>query len=148
MIQRIQSVYLLIATGLLITALCLPMGYFMDASGAQHVFKALGAQLADGHHNTWGLFAILLLSTIVDAFTIFAFRVRILQIRLTIFSSLLLVGYYIAFVAFFFVLKPDATSFRVGWALCLPLVGIILNVLALRAIGRDELMVKAADRLR
>ncbi|MDR0939453.1 MAG: DUF4293 domain-containing protein [Mediterranea sp.] len=148
MIQRIQTVYLLIATGLLITALCLPLGYFMDASGAQHVFKALGSQLADGHHSTWGLFVILLLSAIVDVVAILAFAVRVLQIRLTIFCGLLLVGFYIAFVAFYFMLKPDATTFRVGWALCLPLVAIILNLLALRAIARDELMVRAADRIR
>ena len=42
----------------------------------------------------------------------------------------------------------DANLFRIGWALCLPLVSIVLNVLAIRAIGRDEVMVKAADRLR
>ena len=33
MIQRIQSFYLLIVTGLLITAMCLPMGYFIDTTG-------------------------------------------------------------------------------------------------------------------
>ena len=32
MIQRIQSFYLLIVTGLLITAMCLPMGYFIDTA--------------------------------------------------------------------------------------------------------------------
>ena len=41
MIQRIQSFYLLIVTGLLITAMCLPMGYFIDTTG-EHPFKALG----------------------------------------------------------------------------------------------------------
>ena len=60
----------------------------------------------------------------------------------------LLVGYYIAALAFYFALKNDANMFRVGWALCLPLISIILNILAVRAIGRDEVMVKAADRLR
>ena len=34
MIQRIQTVYLLIVTVALITAMCLPMGYFVDATGA------------------------------------------------------------------------------------------------------------------
>ena len=49
-----------------------------------------------------------------------------------------------------FILKGDlnAMSFQLGWALCLPAVCIILNYLAFRAIYRDELMVKAADRLR
>lgn len=49
-----------------------------------------------------------------------------------------------------FILKNDlnAMAFQLGWALCLPAVCIILNYLAFRAIYRDELMVKAADRLR
>ena len=43
-----------------------------------------------------------------------------LQVRMTIFGSLLLIGYYIAFVVFVFILKEDlnVTSFQLGWALC------------------------------
>jgi len=136
MIQRIQSFYLLIVTGLLITAMCLPMGYFIDTTG-EHPFKALGIDVNGIFQSTWGIFA-----------TIFLYKNRMLQIRMSIFNSLLLVGYYIAFIAFYFALKSDANLFRIGWALCLPLVSIVLNVLAIRAIGRDEVMVKAADRLR
>ena len=116
-----------------------------------HVFKPLGVALADGgFQSTWGLFGILLLSALVAFCTIFLFRNRMLQIRMTIFSSILLIGYYIAFCVFMFILKGDldATAFQLGWALCLPVVAIILNYLALRAIYKDEVMVKAADRLR
>lgn len=98
--------------------------------------------------STWGIFGILMLSALVAFATIFLYKNRMLQIRMSIFNSLLLVGYYIAFIAFYFALKSDANLFRIGWALCLPLVSIVLNVLAIRAIGRDEVMVKAADRLR
>ena len=130
MIQRIQTVYLLIVAGLLITAMCMPIGYFIDTMG-EHPFKALGLEINDAFQSTWGLY-----------------KNRMLQIRMTIFNSLLLVGYYIAALAFYFALKNDANMFRIGWALCLPLISIILNILAVRAIGRDEVMVKAADRLR
>lgn len=152
MIQRIQSVYLFIVTVLLVLALCLPIGRFMGADGVtEQVFRPLGVKLADGSfQSTWGLFGILLLSAFVSLGTIFLFRNRMLQVRMTIFNSILLVGYYLAFGAFFWVLRGnlETTGFRVGWALCLPLVSIILNYLAFRAIYRDELMVKAADRLR
>ena len=144
MIQRIQTVYLLIVAGLLITAMCMPIGYFIDTMG-EHPFKALGLEINDAFQSTWGLFGILMLSTIVAVATIFLYKNRMLQIRMTIFNSLLLVGYYIAALAFYFALKNDANMFRVGWALCLPLISIILNILAVRAIGRDEVMVKAAD---
>lgn len=152
MIQRIQSVYLLLVTILLVVAICLPVGQYIGTDGVTtHIFKPLGVTLADGtFQSTWGLFGILLLSAIIAFCTIFLFRNRMLQVRMTIFSSLLLIGYYIAFFVFMFMLKSDldAMNFQLGWALCLPVVCIILNYLAFRAIYRDELMVKAADRLR
>ena len=94
MIQRIQTVYLLTVTGLLITAMCLPMGYFTDTMG-EHPFKALGMDVNGAFQSTWGLFGILMLSTIVAFATIFLYKNRMLQIRMSIFNSLLLVGYYI-----------------------------------------------------
>ena len=142
MIQRIQSVYLLVVTVLLVVAMCLPAGHFIAAEGVT---------LADGaFQSTWGLFGLLLLSAIVAFGTIFLFRNRMLQVRMTIFNSVLLIGYYVVFGVFWYVLKDrlDVTGFQVGWALCLPAVCIILNYLAFRAIYRDEVMVKAADRLR
>lgn len=152
MIQRIQSVYLLVVTILLVVAMCLPVGNLIGADGmATNVFKPLGVALADGgFRSTWGMFCILLLSAIIAFCTIFLFRNRMLQVRMTIFNSILLVGYYVVFVVFMCVLENNlkAMAFQVGWALCLPLVAIILNYLAFRAIYRDELMVKAADRLR
>ena len=132
MIQRIQSVYLLLVTGLLIASMCLPVGSIIDFNGAANVFKPLG----------------LMLAAIIAFATIFLFKNRILQIRMVIFNSLLLVGYYLAFLAFYFVLRSDDTSFQFHWALCFPLIAIILNYLAMRAIGRDEAMIHAADRLR
>lgn len=148
MIQRIQSVYLLLVAGLLIASMCLPVGSIIDLNGAASVFKPLGLMIGDTYQSTWGLFGILMLAAIVAFATIFLFKNRILQIRMVIFNSLLLIGYYLAFLAFFFVLRNDETLFQLHWALCLPLIAIILNYLAMRAIGRDEAMVHAADRLR
>jgi hypothetical protein len=66
---------------------------------------------------------------------------------MTIFSSLLMLGYYLALGAFFIVLSNDYTySPTIG--IILPLVSIVLNYLAIRGILRDEAIVHAADRLR
>lgn len=152
MIQRVQSVYLLAVTILLIVAMCLPVGQFVAADGVTaYGFTPLGVALGEEMvRSTWGLFCILLLSAVVALATIFLFRNRMLQIRMTIFNTLLLVGYYIAAVTFIFILKDklEASAFQVGWALCLPAVCIILNYLAFRGIYRDEVMVKASDCLR
>ena len=104
MIQRIQSVYLLLVAILLVVALCLPVGQFIGPDGiAAHIFKPLGVTLADGNfQSTWGLFGILLLSAIIALCTIFLFRNRMLQVRMTVFGSLLLIGYYIDFFAYMF----------------------------------------------
>ena len=147
MIQRIQSLYLLLVTCALTVSLCLPLGYFYIFDEEQ-VFKATGLLTSYGLHSTWGLFVLLLLVAIVSFFTIFLYKNRMLQIRLTIFSTLLVIGFYIVFIVFYIILKQGTTSFRVGWALCLPLVGLVLNILAIRAIGKDEVLVRAADRLR
>ena len=150
MIQRIQTLYLLIVTVLLIVAMCIPVGSFTYADGTASEFTNLGVYLQSGCDSSpWGMFAILLLSAIISFATIFLFKNRMLQIRMTIFNSILLIGYYLTFLAFMFVLKKDlSATFQISWALCLPLISIILNWLAVRAIGRDEVMVKAADRLR
>ena len=152
MIQRIQSIYLLIVTGLLIATMCLPVGQFIASDGVTtYIFKPLGVTLTeDTFQSTWGLFGILFLSAVVAFCTIFLFRNRMLQVRMTVFNSILLIGYYAAFFVFMFMLKDDldAMTFQLGWALCLPAISIILNYLYFRYIYRDEVLVKAADRLR
>ncbi len=151
MIQRIQSVYLLLVTILLVATAFMPIGQFVGTDNiTTHVFKPLGVTMADGtFQSTWGLFGILILSAVIACCSIFLYRNRMLQIRMTIFGSILLVGFYIAFLVFMFVLKDDLQAgFHLKWALCLPVICIILNYLSFRAIYSDEVMVRAADRLR
>ena len=148
MIQRIQSIYLLLAAVLLIVTICLPLGYFTDADGVVHVFKSMGMEFNGSFQATTGILSILVLNAIVALSTIFLYKNRVLQIRMSIFNSLLIVGFYIAFIGFYFAFKSEANTFSMGWALALPLIAIILNILALRAIKKDDGMVKAADRLR
>lgn len=152
MIQRIQSVYLLLVAILSGVALCLPLGHFHAAANGleEATFRTLGVSAVDGTgQSTWGLFCILLLSAIVSFVTIFLFRNRMLQVRMVIFSSLLIVGFYIVFGLFLYVLSDQYThGFSVAVPLCLPMVCLILHYLAFRAIYRDEVMVRAADRLR
>ena len=148
MIQRIQTIYLLLITGVLIAAMCLPLGIAYEQDGLAHIFKPLGLTLGNEFQSTWGLFCILRLAAIVDFATIFLFKNRMLQIRMCIFSSCLLVGFYLAFIAFYFILKGDIYLFRINWALCLPFIAIILNYLSVRAIGSDEAKVQSLNRLR
>lgn len=148
MIQRIQTIYLLLVTGLLITAMCLPSGYFIGKD-AIYTLSPSGVDVAGAFYSTWGVLAVLILAAIISFATIFLFKNRMLQIRMTVFNIIIIAGYYLSFFTFMFMLKKEtATDFQIAWALCLPFIAIVLNYLAIRAIGKDEVMVKAADRIR
>lgn len=152
MIQRVQSVYLLLAAVSIVIFLCFPTGYFINGEGISiGIFKPLGVTLSDDTFlSTWGLFALSLLSALIQVCTIFLFRNRTLQMRMSIFSIIVICGYYITFITFLLVLKEKLSdaNFQIRWPLCLPLVSIILTWMAYRAIHHDENLVKAADRLR
>ena len=149
MIQRIQTVYLLIVAVLMVIAMSNPVGDFIAPDLALTKFTNLALVTADGvsDYAPWALFAILLAVGILSMVTIFLFKKRMLQIRLTLFSSIILIGYYVVLVVFVLNLKGDST-FAPSWSLCLPLVSIILNYLAIRGIGKDEMMVRAYNTIR
>ena len=149
MIQRIQTIYLLVVSILAIICMCSPVGSIIASTKEISEFSNLCITLSDGtkDYAPWALFVILLVIAGVSFGTIFLFKKRMLQIRLTIFSSVLLIGYYITLVAFILLLA-DGASFTPSWTICLPFVSIVLNWLAIRSIGADEALVKAYDRLR
>ena len=149
MIQRIQSVYLLVVSILMIVCMCNPVGSIIAGTQEISEFGNLFITLPDGtkDYAPWALFVILLVVAVLAFGTIFLFKKRMLQIRLTIFSTVVLIGYYLALVAYIFMLAED-TSFTPSWTICLPFVGIILNWLAIRGSGADEALGKAYDRLR
>ena len=149
MIQRIQSVYLLVVTILMIICMCNPVGSIIASTNEISEFGNLCITLPDGSKDyaPWALFAILMVVAILSFVTIFLFKKRMLQIRLTIFSSIMLIGYYLVLVALALMLA-EGTSFTPSWTICLPFIAIVLNWLAIRGIGADEALVKAYDRLR
>ena len=152
MIQRIQSVYLLLAAIVVAVAMFTTVCSFVEADGITvHVLRPLGLTSDSGmFHSTWGMFGLLLLSVVVSVATIFLYTNRMLQIRMTVFNALLLIGYYIVAAFFIYMLQDGMgeVSFRPGIGLALPAIAIILFYLAFRGIYRDEVIVRAADRLR
>ncbi|MBM6864360.1 DUF4293 domain-containing protein [Bacteroides caecigallinarum] len=149
MIQRIQSVYLLIVAILSVIVMSNPIGSFIAADNSIVEFTNLSLIDQSGveDYKPWALFAILMISAIISLITIFLYRKRMLQIRLTLFNIILAIGYYVTLVTFVFMLKGEST-FVPSWMVCLPFVGIVLDWLAIRAIGKDEMLVKAYERLR
>ena len=84
------------------------------------------------------------------------FRKRMRQLRLTIISTILLVGYVATYAFFAYIYKeklllvhPDAAvSFHLNFVGIFPVLSIILNALAIHGIRKDEALVRSLDRLR
>lgn len=153
MLQRIQTVYLLIIVALFVATLFMPLAVLQSA-GELFRFDATGLSTMTGEpqliYPTWGLFGLTAIISLVALATIFLFRKRMLQIRFCIFNMLLMIGFYGLFLFFIYNLKGDMenASLSVKFALSFPVIGMILNYLAIRNIGADEALVRSLNRLR
>lgn len=150
MIQRKQSIFLLLAFVASVVCLCLPVGS-VEPAGMGASFKLYNLFLDKGvgvDYSVCGLFGILLLSSVLSLCTIFLFHNRKLQASLCLCNEFLLVAWYIVLgVVTRNVVDPSAV-FHVAFAACLPAVAIVLNVMARAGIIHDEKLVRAADRIR
>lgn len=155
MIQRIQSIYLLLA-GLLIGALYLfpilhtvyagiiPVnvrvtGVYQDAAGSQmhtEVFIALTVVTA--------------IIAILPIVIIFLYKNRKQQVAMCYSALLVIVGYcfWVGETVEHVVQGAHVKTINYGIGMFLPVVSIILVFLAIRGIRNDEKLVRSADRLR
>lgn len=160
MIQRIQTLYLLLVVALGITLCFVPVVQFVTPDGAEVVraweLTALGmtettvTELpAIQLNGLWGLLLASALIPVLALVDIFLYNKRLLQARLNIFTIMLCLGYYGVLAIYIYLAKLmiDVDVYVMGWA-CLPLVCLVLTVMATRRILKDEAMVRAADRLR
>lgn len=143
MIQRIQSVYLLLATTVS-GGLIFSCNLWNDLKGA--VF-ALDLFLRDSY--LLKLIPLLfMLSSIASFLSIFLFHDRKLQFvigRLIILVNLFLLG-ILSYISL--TLPGEASISEKGIGMFLPILVVLLVVLANKAIKKDEDLVKSADRLR
>lgn len=152
MIQRIQTIYLLVAVVLSVVCLCMQIGTFTEGGAAVYSEYNLWVTGPTGVRQfvTWPLFAVLLLSAAIGLYAIFMYANRLLQARFCMFAMLLVVGWYILYVVYGGVLKPGdgSAEFAPTWVGACPLVASVFYFLARRAIMADERLVRAADRIR
>ncbi|MDD2491064.1 MAG: DUF4293 domain-containing protein [Bacteroidales bacterium] len=131
MIQRIQTLFLLAATALLSSL------FFVTIARSQ-VESVKLVQIMP-------LLVFNVITAAISFITIFLFKKRMLQVRLTILNSIILIGYQ-AWIVYLFINRPEGSTFTTPAVF--PIVAAILSWLAFRYIARDEAMVRAADRLR
>lgn len=124
MIQRIQTIYLLLVAVLLTTV------FFLMPTGVL-VLNIVAAIISA-----------------VALVTIFLFKKRKVQINLSL-LNFVFVAFY--FVLFFFYLSQSLITLN-NWKqillLVLPVIGLFFNLLAMLAIKKDEALIKSLNRLR
>lgn len=156
MIQRIQSVYLLIIVILAGCTNSLPMAelinvklnlnYLLDFRGISLV-QPTGELVSQS--TTWLLSSFATVFGIISLITIFSFKNRIKQIRLSVLNFLFMIGYYVLLIIYLLISKSALDAdIHLKLPVVFPLIAMILNYLAIGSIGKDEKLVKSLDRLR
>ena len=157
MIQRIQTLYLMLVTLLMVVTLVCPLVY-IGVDGHQVTLSAFTISDAEGvlsYASAW-LGAVLAMATLLPFVTIFLYKNRPLQIRLCGVECVLLLGSVVLVGAFTYsVCNNIFADFDITWSnlafrfpIIMPLVSLVLTPLAMRAILRDELLVRSLDRIR
>ena len=96
---------------------------------------------------------MLVLAIAVPLVTIFLFKRRTLQIRLCAVEAVLLLGVIVFIALYYWLANRMFEGFEIehkqlGWAAIMPVLSLILDVLAARAIFKDEVLVRSLDRIR
>jgi hypothetical protein len=155
MIQRIQTVYLFLAAGLFIALLFLPIAV-LQSGGQVYSFDVSGlntaTQPSELVYPAWSLLAIAAIIILLSFVIIFLYKKRILQLRMCIFNTLLMIGFCIlaAIYVWQFTQSPDlpGVKLNIHFGAAFPMIAMILNYLAIRNIGADEALVRSLERLR
>ena len=157
MIQRIQSVFLLLLALGMLSLLALPLWHKVDGLTHQELtLTAFGFQAAKGAPEpaagpVWLIAVLAFASAAVAVYEIFQFRRRFTQLKLGVLNLLLIIATFGA--AFYFSNQGEAflnpkLEGQFQPAFYLPTLALLLNLLASRFIRRDEQLVRSADRLR
>jgi hypothetical protein len=138
-IQRVQSIYLLVAA---ITASALFGLPFATAPAQPEGMLQDGAFDINDHYALLALTAVVIL---VSFATIFLYNNRVLQLNMGKLNIVLLLV-LISVAGYLFYTLPVATTLGLG--LLVPVLVFVFTLLANRNIKKDEKLVRSADRLR
>ncbi|MDR1593817.1 MAG: DUF4293 domain-containing protein [Prevotellaceae bacterium] len=139
MVQRIQTLYLFIVIVLQSVLLSTNIAKYTDFAGNEIVFKTMSLPL---------IAALTSFTALIPALSMFLFKKRMLQIRFNIFNSILLVALQ-GFIVYYII---KGTGKDMGFVFTVqsvfPVISLIISILAIRNILKDELLIKSLNRLR
>ena len=147
MIQRIQTVYILLAGILTATLFKLRLA---DLTANNELMEFYAKGIFKGEEavfNGLPLLVFIGIITLLHLVTLFLYKKRILQIRVLVFTIILLLGLFGLFFYFTYMgFEGAKVAFKIP--VVFPLVVVILDWLAIRAIGKDEALIRSLNRIR
>ncbi len=149
MIQRIQSLFLLISAILLLILLWAPLAILQIDENTFYEIYTKGYVFENEMQYSYSLWIFNAITILIAFITIFLYKNRILQMRICMYNFILLLGLQgvIAYTVYATASNLKAEVF-LQYAAVLPVVAAILHLIAFKYIKRDEELVKAADRIR
>jgi len=152
MIQRIQSLYLLLVTALMIAVMCMPLGVLVNDGGfvSYTPFTVGSTDMTNPPvFPVWLFGTFAAISAILAFGIIFLYKKRTLQTILCTINGSIMVIFYLVYAAFFFVMyKGTDVDYSPGIAVCFPLICLILNIMAVRSISKDIALLESLNRIR
>lgn len=147
MIQRIQTVYLLVAGLMMASLLKLKLA---DLVVNEEIYSFIAQGVFHGDVLIFsGLPLMILIGIIIilHVVAIFMYKKRIRQIRLIVFTMILMLG--LTGVFYFFIYSGfDEVKVSFKIPVIFPVVAVVLDYLAIRAIGKDEALIRSLNRIR
>jgi len=152
MLQRSQTLFLL---GVFILTVLMFTGSIADFTGENGVLTLKHSGVFNSQEermelSTWPLTVFFALVSALTFLNIFSYKNRVRQMRLCIF--LILISFGMVGMMFYYTwvtgTKFEATQTLYRWRIVVPPIAIVLLYLAFRGIRKDELMVKAYERIR
>jgi hypothetical protein len=150
MIQRIQSLYLLLTTVLSFLFLKGGILNYSDSSGSSIQLNFSGLNRAtELLEKNWPVTVIILLIPLLSLIILVLFKKRDLQLMLSKVLIALIMGFIVvlAYYGYALTTKYDAKLIP-GLMMAVPLLQLMLSFLAFRGIKKDDDLVKSYDRLR
>jgi Domain of unknown function (DUF4293) len=155
MIQRIQSLYLLMITLFSLLFFSGDFLRFADKTGVfikvtfDGVFRERAVPGPELIEKLFPYSVLIILIPLISIMTIFIFKNRKIQLRLSLILIILVSVFIIASVhVSLSIISKFGASIIPGFKLALPVLILIFSVLAYRGIRKDDRLVKSYDRLR
>jgi RsiW-degrading membrane proteinase PrsW (M82 family) len=155
MLQRIQSIYLLFAALVIFALFLFPVAHNIYIDGVASTIKVTGIYHdVNGQQQQTTPFTTLSIVTaivgLVPLVVIFMYKNRKQQITMCYVAMLVIIGYSFWLSQ---VVKTATDGFEMktsnfGIGILLSSLSIVLLIFAAKSIGRDEKLVRSADRLR